>query len=880
MEKLGLNEIREKYLSFFESKGHLRLPSFSLVPENDPSLLLINAGMAPLKPYFTGRQVPPKKRVTTCQKCIRTPDIERVGKTARHGTFFEMLGNFSFGDYFKNDATKWAWEFVTKVLNMPVDKLWVTIYEDDDEAFDIWTKNVGVSPDRIVRMGKEDNFWEIGTGPCGPCSEIYFDRGPEHGCGSPDCKVGCECDRYVEFWNLVFTQFEKQEDGTYKKLDHPNIDTGMGLERIACIMQGVLSLFDVDTIKSIRDKVCEMAGVEYGKDPQTDVSVRVVTDHIRSTVFLISDGVNVSNEGRGYVLRRLLRRAARHGKLLGINGTFLYKLADTVIDASEKAYPVLEENREMIKSKIKNEEERFAQTIDAGFSILNSFLDDKLLDNMEKNTIFSGNDAFKLYDTYGFPIDLTREILAERGIEIDEEGFNREMEAQRQRARANAKMTEVGWEDTIADALSNVAPTDFVGYDSLESEAKIIAIVTDAGSAKALAEGNSGILVLDKTPFYAESGGQVGDVGKVCGEFTEAVVTDTKKTPDGKFYHIVEVKEGTFGVGETVTAKVDIRTRRRTQANHSATHLLDSALKNKFGRAVSQAGSLVNKDRLRFDFTLDRPVSNEELAEIEADVNRQIAMAVPVVWETMPIDEAKNKGAVAVFGDKYGDVVRVVTMGDYSMELCGGCHVGNTSEIGLFKILSETGVAAGVRRIEAVTGFGVLTEVYAMQEVLNTTAEALKCAPKDLAKKAAIVMDELKKAEAKIEGLNAKLAKSSEGDILNSAREINGITVVCGRIDGATVDALRKIGDDFKAQTPCGVIVLASSDGGKATFIAMATKEAIAKGAHSGNIVREAAKIAGGGGGGRPDSAQAGGKDVSKIDNALAAVYKMMEELN
>lgn len=880
MEKLGLNEIREKYLSFFESKGHLRLPSFSLVPENDPSLLLINAGMAPLKPYFTGRQVPPKKRVTTCQKCIRTPDIERVGKTARHGTFFEMLGNFSFGDYFKNDATKWAWEFVTKVLNMPVDKLWVTIYEDDDEAFDIWTKNVGVSPDRIVRMGKEDNFWEIGTGPCGPCSEIYFDRGPEHGCGSPDCKVGCECDRYVEFWNLVFTQFEKQEDGTYKKLDHPNIDTGMGLERIACIMQGVLSLFDVDTIKSIRDKVCEMAGVEYGKDPQTDVSVRVVTDHIRSTVFLISDGVNVSNEGRGYVLRRLLRRAARHGKLLGINGTFLYKLADTVIDASEKAYPVLEENREMIKSKIKNEEERFAQTIDAGFSILNSFLDDKLLDNMEKNTIFSGNDAFKLYDTYGFPIDLTREILAERGIEIDEEGFNREMEAQRQRARANAKMTEVGWEDTIADALSNVAPTDFVGYDSLESEAKIIAIVTDAGSAKALAEGNSGILVLDKTPFYAESGGQVGDVGKVCGEFTEAVVTDTKKTPDGKFYHIVEVKEGTFGVGETVTAKVDIRTRRRTQANHSATHLLDSALKNKFGRAVSQAGSLVNKDRLRFDFTLDRPVSNEELAEIEADVNRQIAMAVPVVWESMPIDEAKSKGAVAVFGDKYGDVVRVVTMGDYSMELCGGCHVGNTSEIGLFKILSETGVAAGVRRIEAVTGFGVLTEVYAMQEVLNTTAEALKCAPKDLAKKAAIVMDELKKAEAKIEGLNAKLAKSSEGDILNSAREINGITVVCGRIDGATVDALRKIGDDFKAQTPCGVIVLASSDGGKATFIAMATREAIAKGAHSGNIVREAAKIAGGGGGGRPDSAQAGGKDVSKIDNALAAVYKMMEELN
>lgn len=880
MDKLGLNEIRERYLSFFESKGHLRLPSFSLIPENDPSLLLINAGMAPLKPYFTGRQTPPRKRVTTCQKCIRTPDIERVGKTARHGTFFEMLGNFSFGDYFKNDATKWAWEFVTDVLKMPADKLWVSIYEDDDEAYDIWTKNVGVSPERIVRMGKEDNFWEIGTGPCGPCSEIYFDRGPEYGCGSPDCKVGCECDRYVEFWNLVFTQFEKQEDGSYKKLDHPNIDTGMGLERIACIMQGVLSLFDVDTIKSIRDKVCEMAGVEYGKDAQTDVSVRVVTDHIRSTVFLISDGVNVSNEGRGYVLRRLLRRAARHGRLLGINGTFLYKLADTVIDASCGAYPELAEKREIIKNKIKNEEERFAQTIDAGFAILNSFLDDKLLDNMEKNTIFSGNDAFKLYDTYGFPIDLTREILAERGIEIDEEGFNREMEAQRERARANAKMTEVGWEDTIADALSSVSPTDFVGYDNLTAEAKVVAIVTDAGSAKALGEGNSGILVLDKTPFYAESGGQVGDKGKICGQFTEAVVTDTQKTPDGKYYHVVEVKEGTFGIGETVSAQVDIGTRKRTQANHSATHLLDSALKNKFGQAVSQAGSLVDKDRLRFDFTLDRPVTAEELVEIEAEVNREIGKAISVTWENLSLEEAKKRGAVAVFGDKYGDVVRVVTMGSYSMELCGGCHVNNTSEIGLFKILSETGVAAGVRRIEAVTGFGVLAEIYAMQEVLNNAAEALRCAPKDLAKKAAVIMEDLKKAEGKIEALNAKIAKNSEGDILNNAKEINGITVVCGRIDGAAVDALRKIGDDFKAKIPCGVIVLASAESGKVTFIAMATKEAIAKGAHAGNIVREAAKITGGGGGGRPDSAQAGGKDVSKVDDALTAVYTMMEALH
>jgi len=879
VEKLGLNEIREKYLAFFESKEHLRHPSFSLVPENDPSLLLINAGMAPLKPYFTGRQTPPKKRMTTCQKCIRTPDIERVGKTARHGTFFEMLGNFSFGDYFKNEATKWAWEFVTEELKLPVDKLWVTIYQDDDEAFDIWTKKVGVSPDRIVRMGKEDNFWEIGTGPCGPCSELYFDRGEENGCGSPDCKVGCECDRFVEFWNLVFTQFEKQEDGTYEKLANPNIDTGMGLERIACIMQGVLSLFDVDTIKSIRDKVCEMAGVEYGKDAKTDVSVRVVTDHIRSTVFLTSDGVNVSNEGRGYVLRRLLRRAARHGRLLGIKGTFLYKLADTVIDASCDAYPNLKENREMIKNKIKNEEERFAQTIDAGFAILNSFLDDKMIDDVEKNTVFSGNDAFKLYDTYGFPIDLTREILAERGIEIDEEGFQREMQAQRERARANAKMTEVGWDDTIADALALVSPTEFVGYDEFETDANVVAIVTDTGSVKALGEGKEGIIVLDKTPFYAESGGQVGDIGKISAELFEAEVSDTKKTADGKYYHVVCVKEGTVKVGDKVNASVNESVRRRTQANHSATHLLDSALKNKFGNSVSQAGSLVNSDRLRFDFTFDRAMTREELAEIETEVNRAIAKTLPVSWENMPIDEAKKLGAVAVFGDKYGDVVRVVSMGDYSMELCGGCHVKNTSEIGLIKILSEAGVAAGVRRIEAVTGFGVLTELYAMQEVINSASEALKCAPRDLAKKASSVMEELKASEAQVSALNAKLAKNSQGDILENAREINGITVACGRIDGATVDALRSIGDDFKAKTACGVIVLASAESDKVTFIVMATKDAIAKGVHSGNLVREAAKVTGGGGGGRPDSAQAGGKDVSKIDDAFAVVCEMIEKL-
>lgn len=862
MERLGLNEIREKYLAFFASKEHLRMPSFSLVPENDPSLLLINAGMAPLKPYFTGRQVPPKKRVTTCQKCIRTPDIERVGKTARHGTFFEMLGNFSFGDYFKQEATKWAWEFVTEVLKLPVDKLWVTIYQDDDEAFDIWTKQVGVAPDRIVRMGKEDNFWEIGTGPCGPCSELYFDRGEEHGCGSPDCKVGCECDRFVEFWNLVFTQFEKQEDGTYERLANPNIDTGMGLERIACIMQGVLSLFDVDTIKSIRDKVCQMAGVEYGKDAETDVSVRVVTDHIRSTVFLISDGVNVSNEGRGYVLRRLLRRAARHGRLLGIQGTFLYKLAETVIDASKDAYPNLSENRDLIQNKIKTEEERFAQTIDAGFAILNNFLKEG------NGKIFSGENAFKLYDTYGFPIDLTREILAEKGIEIDEEGFRAEMENQRARARASAKMTEVGWEDEIADALVSIAPTTFVGYDKLETEATVLLVLNQ--------EDGTGVVVLDQTPFYGEGGGEVGDVGTIKGKR----VTDTKKTADGKYYHFVEMAEGDIQVGEQVTVCVSVADRKRIQANHSATHLLDSALKNALGNAVTQSGSLVSADRLRFDFTLDRAVTAAELEAIEAEVNAKILDGLTVSWEEMPIDEAKRRGAVAVFGSKYGETVRVVSMGDYSMELCGGCHVLNTAEIGLFKIMGETGVAAGVRRIEAVTGMGVLTELKKAESTILKTAENLKCGVGDIAKKAAAVVTEIKTLESKIESLNAKLAGGAADEILTGAKEIGGITVVCGRVDGADVDALRNIGDEFKAKTPCGVIVLASADGDKATFVAMATKEAIAKGAHSGNIVREVAKIAGGGGGGRPDSAQAGGKDVAKIDDALACVYGLIEKLS
>ncbi len=867
MQKLGLNEIREKYLSFFEGKAHYRMPSFSLVPENDPSLLLINAGMAPLKPYFTGRQTPPSKRVTTCQKCIRTPDIERVGKTARHGTFFEMLGNFSFGDYFKHEATAWAWEFVTKVMEIPTDKLWVTIYEDDDEAFDIWTKEVGVAPDRVVRMGKEDNFWEIGTGPCGPCSELYFDRGEENGCGSPDCAVGCECDRFVEFWNLVFTQFDRQEDGTYLPLAHPNIDTGMGLERIACIMQGVDSLFDVDTIYRISEKICEMANVEYKKDEKTDVSIRVVTDHIRSTVFLVSDGVRPSNEGRGYVLRRLLRRAARHGRLLGIEKPFLAELADTVIQESCGAYPALSENQDRIKNVIRLEEERFNQTIDAGFAMLNSFIADRAEGD---DSLFSGEQAFKLYDTYGFPIDLTREILAEKGIAVDEEGFASEMDKQRARARAaRAKIGDVGWDDKIADLLATMPKTDFVGYDNLSVSAKVLALIADQEKVDSLSDGE-GIVVLDTTPFYGEGGGQVGDKGILSCELGTAEVLDTKKTADGKFYHIIKVTEGELKEGDVVTATVDADYRAAVSRNHSVTHLLHKALQNRFGAEVGQAGSLVENGRMRFDFTLTQPISAEDLKVVEAEVNYHILKALPVKWENMPIDQAKALGATAMFGDKYGDVVRVVTMGDYSMELCGGCHVTNTAEIGLFKILSEGGVAAGIRRIEGTTGFGVMEELYSLESELSGAASVLKCAPRDVAQKAQSLQSELKAASSQVEALTAKMAKNAASDLLDGAQEIGGVTVVTAKMENTGVDGLRALGDSIKEKLPCAFIALADVSDGKVTFVTMATKEAVAKGVHAGNIIRDMAKIAGGGGGGRPDSAQAGGKDPQKADEALA----------
>ncbi|MBE7048716.1 MAG: alanine--tRNA ligase [Ruminococcaceae bacterium] len=878
MQKLGLNEIREKYLSFFEGKGHYRMPSFSLVPENDPSLLLINAGMAPLKPFFTGRQKPPKNRVTTCQKCIRTPDIERVGKTARHGTFFEMLGNFSFGDYFKREAINWGWEFATRVMEIPVSRLYVTVYLEDDEAYDIWTKEIGVAPDHVVRMGKEDNFWEIGTGPCGPCSELYYDRGPEKGCGSPDCTVGCECDRFIEFWNLVFTQFDRQEDGTYLKLEHPNIDTGMGLERIACIMQDVDSLFDVDTIYKISEKVCEMAGVTYKQDEKTDISIRVVTDHIRSTVFLVSDGVRPSNEGRGYVLRRLLRRAARHGRLLGLTHAFLADLADTVIEESQGAYPVLAENRDMIKNVIRLEEERFMQTIDAGFQMLNGFIESRKPE--EANELFSGEQAFKLYDTYGFPIDLTREILAEKGIEVDEEGFTREMEQQRERARAatRAHVGDAGWDDKVADLLAPLAPTDFVGYDALTAEGKVSLLICDQEAVESMAAGQEGIVVLDKTPFYGEGGGQVGDVGYLTNDLCRVQVLDTKKTADGKYYHIVEVCEGELQMNALVTAQVDGAYRGAVSRNHSVTHLLHKALQHRFGAEVGQAGSLVEKDRMRFDFTLTQPITAEDLKTVELEVNESILNAMAVKWSHMPIDEAKALGATAMFGDKYGDVVRVVTMGDYSMELCGGCHVKNTAEIGLFKILSESGVAAGVRRIEGTTGLGVIHELYQLENQLADAASVLKCASRDVAQRVKQLHENLKAAGSQIEALTAKMANNAAGDLLAGAVEIDGVSVVTGKLENAGVDGLRALGDSIKEQLPCSFVALADVSEGKVTFVTMATKEAVAKGVHAGNIIREIAKIAGGGGGGRPDSAQAGGKDASRTDEALSQAQRLVQE--
>ncbi|GFR35753.1 alanine--tRNA ligase [Thermobrachium celere] len=876
MNYMGLNEIREKYLSFFESKGHLRLPSFSLVPQNDKSLLLINAGMAPLKPYFTGQEVPPRKRVTTCQKCIRTGDIERVGKTARHGTFFEMLGNFSFGDYFKEEATAWAWEFATEVLKLPKDRLYVSIYEEDDEAFEIWTKKVGVPADRIYRMGKEDNFWEIGQGPCGPCSELYFDRGEDKGCGKPDCKVGCDCDRFIEFWNLVFTQFNKEEDGTYSRLENPNIDTGMGLERIATIMQGVDSIFEVDTIKAILDKVCEVANYKYNTDEAKDVSVRVITDHIRSVTFMVSDGILPSNEGRGYVLRRLLRRAARHGKLLGINKAFLYNICDVVIENSKTAYPELEEKRDFIKKVIKLEEERFDETIDQGLSILNQYIEELKAQN--KN-VLDGESAFKLYDTYGFPIELTIEILDEHNIKVDMQGFEKEMEAQKERARSAREETNyMGTDLDIYATLPAELTTEFVGYTSTEGNGEVLYIVKDGNFTDNAVEGDEVTLILDKTTFYPEMGGQIGDTGFILGEGFEIEVLDCKKTHNNKIIHVCKVTRGEVRKGSLVTTKVNVSRRMSIARNHTATHLLHKALREILGTHVEQSGSLVADDRLRFDFTHFEALSHEELHKVEQLVNEKILEALNVETIETSLEEAKKMGATALFGEKYGSTVRVVRAGNFSMELCGGTHVSNTSSIGMFKIVSEGGVAAGIRRIEAVTGKGAIDYVNNIELTLNEVAKALKTTNKEIVRKAEALVNELKEKEREIEALKSKMANSMSDEIVNSAKDINGVKVAVAKVD-LDADGLRTLGDRLKEKLGTCVIVLGSNKEGKVVFVSMASKDAVQKGAHAGNIIKEVAKVAGGGGGGRPDIAQAGGRDASKIDEALNKAFEIVETM-
>ncbi len=878
MEKLGLNDIREKFLSFFESKGHLRLPSFSLVPENDKSLLLINAGMAPLKPYFKGELEPPRKRVTTCQKCIRTPDIDRVGKTARHGTYFEMLGNFSFGDYFKHEATAWAWEFITTVLNLPVDKLWVTIYQDDDEAFDIWTKEVGVAPDRIVRMGKEDNFWEIGTGPCGPCSEIYFDRGEKYGCGSPDCGVGCDCDRFVEFWNLVFTQFDRDESGNYNKLAHPNIDTGMGLERIACIMQGVDNLFEVDTVRNIMMKISSITGVHYGESEKTDVSLRVITDHIRSTTFMIGDGVQISNEGRGYVLRRLLRHAARHGKLLGVNEPFLYKACDTVIEENKSAYPELVEKAAYIKKVIELEEVRFNETINDGLNILNSYIEE-----MKKNdeVQLPGDKAFKLYDTFGFPLDLTLEILEEKALTVNVDEYERCMEEQREKARhGRGETDDAAWEkDEFKKKVMDFDKAEFVGYNTLECDStiKVIGFGGDFRDTATSDDGNI-IILLDKTPFYGESGGQVGDTGMIKTEGATITVTDTKKLADGKIMHICRVESGVVSASDKAKCTVDSVRRAAIARNHSATHLMQKALKNVLGDHVQQAGSYVDESRLRFDFSHYEALTKEQIAEVEKIVNNEIYNADEVICREMPIKEAKKLGAMALFGEKYGEIVRVVKMGDFSVEFCGGTHVANTSNIGAFKIISETSAAAGVRRIEAITGLGVISAFNDQESVIEKAASMLKSNPSDIISKIAALQSEVKELAKEIEKMKSKLAGGELDNIKKDAVDIKGTKLLRGTFKGADVNTVRKINDTLREEYNNVVCVMATEFGGKVMLITAADKEAVKCGAHCGMLVKEIASKIGGSGGGKPESAQAGGSEAGGINAALDAAKEVLEK--
>mgnify|MGYP003162931944 FL=1 len=872
MKSYGLNELRKKYLEFFESKGHLALPSFSLVPENDKSLLLINAGMAPLKPYFTGQEIPPRTRVTTCQKCIRTGDIENVGKTARHGTFFEMLGNFSFGDYFKHEAIAWSWEFLTKVLEIPEDRLYPSVYLEDDEAFDIWNKEIGVAKDRIFRFGKEDNFWEHGAGPCGPCSEIYYDRGEKYGCGKPGCTVGCECDRYIEIWNNVFTQFENDGEGHYTELENKNIDTGMGLERLATVMQDVDSIFDVDTIKAIRDKICEFAGVSYGEEYKTDVSIRVITDHIRSVTFMVSDGITPSNEGRGYVLRRLLRRAARHGRLLGIQGEFLAKLSETVMAESHTGYPELLDRKDYIIKLITVEEQNFNKTIDQGLAILNTMMED-LQKSGEK--VLSGENTFKLYDTYGFPIDLTIEILEEKGFSVDEDGFKEAMENQRQTARDARETTNyMGKDVTIYQSIDASVESKFVGYDRLIHESKVTVLTTKDAIVDELKEGEEGTILVEETPMYATMGGQVADAGVIEGADGTFVVEDVIKLQGTKIGHVGRVIKGVIKKGETVKLTVDEEQRNLTANNHSATHLMQQALREVLGSHVEQKGSLVDKDKLRFDFTHFSPMTEEEIAKVEEIVNREIAAGLDVVTNEMSIEDAKKTGAMALFGEKYGEVVRVVQMGTFSSELCGGTHVS----ISAFKIISESGVAAGVRRIEALTGKALFEYYNTMESELQEAAKLLKAVPLEVSAKVVSLQDEVKQLQKENDKLKAKLAKEAAGDLLSEAKEVDGIHILTKQLTDVDMNGMRDLGDEAKQKLGEAFIVFASQVGEKVNLIAMATDGAMKKGAHAGNLIKEVASIVGGGGGGRPNMAQAGGKLPEKIPEALACAKIVMEQ--
>lgn len=873
MEWTSLNDLREKYLSFFESKGHLRLPSFSLVPNGDKSLLLINSGMAPMKKYFTGEVTPPRSRVTTCQKCIRTPDIEQVGKTARHGTFFEMLGNFSFGDYFKKEATAWAWEFCTKVLEMPVDKLYVTIYENDDEAYEIWTKQNGVDPSHIVRLGKEDNFWEHGSGPCGPCSEIYFDRGEKYGCGSPDCGPGCDCDRYTEFWNNVFSQFNNDGNGNYTELKHKNIDTGMGLERLACIMQGVDNIFEVDTVQNTMKKISEIAGVHYHDDAKNDVSLRVITDHVRSSTFMIGDGVIPSNNGRGYVLRRLIRRACRHGRLLGVNEPFIYKVCDTVIKDNEVAYPELKDKAELIKRVILSEEESFGKTIDAGLALLDEYIANT------QGTVFSGDDAFKLNDTFGFPLDLTKDVLEEKGMTVDEDRFNELLANQKATARAARK-------DAGADAWKGESvkikaeKTEFVGYTDFECEAEILALInSDGEQVEMLGTGEKGSVILDKTPFYATSGGQVADTGVIKLDGAEFIVEDTAKNAYGVYIHSGVVASGVLSPGNKVTAEIDKNRRLAIMRNHTAAHLLQAALRETLGTHVEQAGQLVNENEVRFDFTHFNAMTDEEIATVENRVNEFILSAQKVEMMEMPIEEAKKMGAMMLFGEKYGDVVRVVKAGDFSTEFCGGTHVSNSGQLGLFKIVSEASVASGVRRITALTGTNVIAYLNKQENTVKAVASSLKTSENDVICRVEALLGESKEKDKEIQNLNAELTKLKSADMFSKPLDIDGLEVYTAKLDGASPDALRTMGDDIKAKSDNAVAVIAGVNSDKASIVAVCGKNAIAKGVKAGDLVRQVAALAGGGGGGRPDSAMAGAKDLSKLDGALSAVEEIVKSL-